>query len=122
MYALARDFPDLHFSLNGGVELCRTAQAAIEHAPPSAGRIQGVMIGRGAYNMPWPSLATADHTVFGDPPDSAPTRRQVERVCHAWLCLAVLQYEGPACVPQVKRQLLLKLAASFVFHGVRLHI
>ncbi|KAK9804135.1 hypothetical protein WJX73_003545 [Symbiochloris irregularis] len=77
VYALSRDFPHLHFSLNGGVELCRTAQSAIEHAPPNAGRIHGVMIGRGAYNMPWPSLGSADHTIFGMPAEVAPTRRQV---------------------------------------------
>lgn len=77
MYALARDFPDLQFSLNGGVELGSTAQTAIERAPSGGGRIHGVMIGRGAYNMPWTSLSSADSHIFGWPAESPPTRRQV---------------------------------------------
>lgn len=77
VYALARDFPDLQFSLNGGVELGSTAQTAIERAPSGGGRIHGVMIGRGAYNMPWTSLSSADSHIFGWPAESPPTRRQV---------------------------------------------
>ena len=77
MYALARDFPHLHLSLNGGVELCATALSALSHAPGDGGRIHGVMIGRGAYNMPWSSLAAADHAVFGAGTGPSLTRRQV---------------------------------------------
>lgn len=89
MYALARDFPHLQFSLNGGLELSGTAASALSHAPPSGGRIQGVMIGRGAYNMPWPSLACADHAVFQQQSAQA-TRRQVRDVQPDAVLLTVL--------------------------------
>ena len=59
VYALKRDFPDLDFSLNGGVESCHGAAAALAHGAdgPGGARLAGVMIGRAAYHYPWACLA-----------------------------------------------------------------
>eukprot|EP00955_Chlamydomonas_euryale_P050653 354622-Chlamydomonas_euryale.AAC.6 len=46
------------------------------------GRIEGVMIGRAAYNNPWGVLADADVSLFGAEENAAESRRQVlERYC-----------------------------------------
>ncbi|MDZ7705388.1 MAG: tRNA dihydrouridine(20/20a) synthase DusA [Trueperaceae bacterium] len=68
VYRLKRDFPHLQIEINGGV---RTLGAAAEHLA----YVDGVMIGRAAYETPY-LLATADQRFFGDdtPP---PTRREV---------------------------------------------
>ncbi|GFR50100.1 hypothetical protein Agub_g12245, partial [Astrephomene gubernaculifera] len=43
----------------------------------NGGGIEGVMIGRGAYNDPWGCLADADRAVFGEAANPAPSRRWV---------------------------------------------
>ncbi|WP_420558766.1 tRNA dihydrouridine(20/20a) synthase DusA [Roseovarius sp.] len=53
-------FPDLHISLNGGVE---TLDAAVGHL--EAG-FDGVMLGRAAYHRPAEILGAADRRVFGE--------------------------------------------------------
>jgi hypothetical protein len=40
-------------------------------------QIQGVMIGRQAYNDPWGTLSDADHAVYGEASNPALSRRQV---------------------------------------------
>ena len=52
-------FPDLHVSINGGVTSLDEAKAHLD-----AG-LDGVMIGRAAYHMPYDILATADQRIFG---------------------------------------------------------
>lgn len=52
-------FPDLHISLNGGVE---TLDEAVDHL--EAG-FDGVMLGRAAYHRPAEILGAADRRVFG---------------------------------------------------------
>jgi len=95
---LCREFPDLSFSINGGIGdigharallgfpgserlpgetdgLCRSAwglDASQEFTVPP--NLQGVMIGRGAMNSPM-MLWDVDHTMYGDPRPAAPTRR-----------------------------------------------
>ncbi|MGE4324993.1 MAG: tRNA dihydrouridine(20/20a) synthase DusA [Pseudodonghicola sp.] len=61
-------FPDLHISVNGGVETLDQAQAFL------AAGFDGVMIGRTAYHQPWDILAAADTRIFGavGAPFSAP--------------------------------------------------
>lgn len=59
VYRLKEDFPDVPIALNGGVT--RLAQAA-----DILTRVDGVMIGRAAYQDPW-LLAEADRVIFGDP-------------------------------------------------------
>eukprot|EP00798_Chlamydomonas_sp_ICE-L_P026848 gene26848-4451_t len=44
----------------------------------SGGMIEGVMIGRAAYNDPWGVLADADRSLFGEPTNPATSRRQVQ--------------------------------------------
>lgn len=76
VFALKRDFPDLQFSLNGVVDGCHEAAVINEHEI-RGGHLQGVMIGRAAYNYPWQSLSDADKSVFNANENAAKTRRQV---------------------------------------------
>ena len=56
---LKGDFPSLSISLNGGVTTLTQASDLLQ-------RLDGVMIGREAYQNPW-VLAQADQVIFGDP-------------------------------------------------------
>jgi tRNA-dihydrouridine synthase A len=58
---LVRDYPELTFSLNGGVESISQAQAEFEACPD----LNGVMIGRAWAADPW-SFAMADGILYGD--------------------------------------------------------
>ena len=51
----------------------------VSHAPISAddGLIEGVMIGRAAYNDPWGCLGDADRLVFGEQSNACNSRREV---------------------------------------------
>ena len=62
VYRLKSEFPHLDISLNGGI---RTLEAAAEHLR----HVDGVMIGRAAYENPY-ILAEADRRLFGasEPP------------------------------------------------------
>ena len=65
-------FPQLHISLNGGVDSLSAARAQLD-----AG-MDGVMIGRAAYSRPADILLEADRAIFGAPaPDK--TAHQVAR-------------------------------------------
>ncbi|XP_049368659.1 uncharacterized protein LOC125833541 isoform X3 [Solanum verrucosum] len=69
-YALLRDFPDLQFTINGGINSIDEVNAArMEGA-------HGVMLGRAAYSNPWQILGLVDSAVYGAPLRSI-TRRQV---------------------------------------------
>ncbi len=59
VYRLKTDFPELEIVLNGGLRTLDEAAAALE-------RVDGVMIGRAAYEDPW-LLAAVDRRLFGDP-------------------------------------------------------
>ncbi|NNF25042.1 MAG: tRNA dihydrouridine(20/20a) synthase DusA [Rhodobacteraceae bacterium] len=61
VFQMKRAFPDMHISLNGGID---TLDAALAHL--EAG-IDGVMIGRAAYHAPWDLLGDVDSRVFGQP-------------------------------------------------------
>jgi tRNA-dihydrouridine synthase A len=69
-YGLVRrmklEFPDLHLSLNGGLESLAAAQAARAPAPEGPA-LDGAMIGRAAYQRPADILMRADSVVFGAP-------------------------------------------------------
>jgi tRNA-dihydrouridine synthase A len=65
---LHADFPHLPLILNGGITTLDQARYWCE-------RLDGVMIGREAYQNPW-LLALADRTLFGDP-HPLPSRHQV---------------------------------------------
>ena len=59
VYQLKREVPDLTVVLNGGV-------TSLDDAEAHLARVDGVMIGRAAYENPY-LLAEADRRVFGDP-------------------------------------------------------
>ncbi|KAH1236526.1 tRNA-dihydrouridine(20/20a) synthase [Glycine max] len=69
-YGLLRDFPDLRFTINGGITSVDEVSAARE-----AGA-HGVMVGRAAYNNPWQILGHVDAAIYGTPSCDL-TRRQV---------------------------------------------
>ncbi len=58
VYRLKELFPDFHISLNGGV---KTLEEVEEHLT----KVDGVMIGREAYNNPY-MFSTVDQRIFGD--------------------------------------------------------
>ncbi|WP_084536848.1 tRNA dihydrouridine(20/20a) synthase DusA [Azospirillum halopraeferens] len=60
VHRLKREYPHLAIVINGGI---RTLDAAAEHLGP----VDGVMIGRAAYETPY-ILADADRRFFGGPP------------------------------------------------------
>eukprot|EP00035_Acanthoeca_spectabilis_P008894 m.159862 g.159862 ORF g.159862 m.159862 type:complete len:262 (-) comp14541_c0_seq1:1567-2352(-) len=70
VYRLVSDFPQLWFTLNGGVKTLAEAQDHLRHG------VHGVMIGRAAFKNPWPVLGGADHLIFGHP-KSGRTRRDI---------------------------------------------
>ncbi len=57
--AMKEAFPELHVSLNGGVESLDTADKYLGLG------LDGVMIGRAAYHAPWDILGDADRRIFG---------------------------------------------------------
>jgi len=57
--AMKAAFPDMHISLNGGVEDLDTALGLLDEG------LDGVMIGRAAYQRPWDILAGSDARIFG---------------------------------------------------------
>lgn len=65
-----RDFPDLRFTINGGITSVSKVNAALKEGA------HGVMVGRAAYNNPWQTLGQVDTAVYGVP-SSGLTRRQV---------------------------------------------
>ncbi|MET0051249.1 MAG: tRNA dihydrouridine(20/20a) synthase DusA [Candidatus Thiodiazotropha sp.] len=59
VYQLKEDFADLEIVINGGI-------TSLEQATNHLERVDGVMIGREAYQNPW-LLADVDRVIFGDP-------------------------------------------------------
>lgn len=68
VYDLKKDFPDCEIVINGGVKTLAECEQHLEV-------VDGVMIGREAYQNPW-VLADADRRLFGDP-HPAPTRHEI---------------------------------------------
>jgi tRNA-dihydrouridine synthase A len=94
VHRLVEDFPQLHFTLNGGVLTLDEALHQLEH-------VHGVMIGRAAYHHPY-ILAAADERVFGDP---KPALTRVE-VIRAYVSYAAEQVERGVRLTQLTRPLL----------------
>ena len=59
VYRMKREFPDMHLSINGGVNSLVEAKAHL------AAGMDGVMIGRAAYHAPSDILLEADRQIFG---------------------------------------------------------
>jgi tRNA-dihydrouridine synthase A len=87
VHRLKRAHPDLEIILNGGI-------ASLEQAQAELGELDGVMMGRAAYQEPW-RLLGVDPVLFGEP---AP--------------FATAKEAGLALVPYLEREL---------SKGVRLH-
>jgi len=68
VYRLKRDWPDLPVIINGGIR-------SLDEAAAHLRRVDGVMLGRAAYDAPY-LLAAADDR-FWNAPGGAPTRREV---------------------------------------------
>jgi tRNA-dihydrouridine synthase A len=68
VYRLKADCPDLEIAINGGIQNLEEAEAHLT-------QLDGVMIGRAAYQNPW-MLAEADNRIFGDS-DPGPSRGEV---------------------------------------------
>ncbi|MCL4108957.1 UNVERIFIED_CONTAM: hypothetical protein GTU68_008152 [Idotea baltica] len=64
VYQLKQDYPELTFVINGGINSVEECQQHLQH-------VDGVMIGREAYQNPW-MLSDVDHVLFGStaPADS----------------------------------------------------
>jgi tRNA-dihydrouridine synthase len=128
---LAADFPNLRFSLNGGLETlgdCQKHLRAHLDAPTGAsgstsaarlGPLHGVMLGRAAVARPWHLLASVDELLYDEPPpmnDGAYlTRRQV---IAAYSVYAEAQLERcrrvqPAYARKLCRQLVKPVANLF---------
>lgn len=58
VYRLKAEIPDLELVINGGIQNLKEAKCHLD-------RLDGVMIGRAAYQNPW-MLAVADQAVFGE--------------------------------------------------------
>ena len=69
VYRLKAARPDLTIGINGGVAGVTEAMAHLQH-------VDGVMMGRAAYQTPW-VLAEVDHAIFGDTLRPALTRADV---------------------------------------------
>lgn len=65
---LKQDFPQLEISINGGIKTLQQATGLLQ-------TLDGVMIGREAYQNPW-ILAEADRIIFGDD-HPIPSRHEV---------------------------------------------
>lgn len=72
VYQLKADFPQMRFVLNGGV---RSLEEAKEHL----GKVDGVMLGRAAYEMPY-VLAEADREIFGEAGELISRRELIEQM------------------------------------------
>ncbi|MBM7070245.1 tRNA dihydrouridine(20/20a) synthase DusA [Actibacterium sp. 188UL27-1] len=66
VHDMARRFPDLHLSINGGITSLDQVDTHLQY-------MDGVMVGRAAYHTPADVLLTADQRVFGvDRPPLSP--------------------------------------------------
>jgi len=69
VYRIKALFPELEIIINGGIKTLQECDTHLQH-------VDGVMIGREAYQNPWPLLSQADSRFFGDPHD-IPGRMQI---------------------------------------------
>ena len=72
VHRLKEDFPEHEFIINGGIKTMHEIEHQLHH-------VDGVMIGREAYQNPW-LLATADHRLFGTDTTEPSRRGVIERM------------------------------------------
>ncbi|SEI85343.1 tRNA-dihydrouridine synthase A [Allopseudospirillum japonicum] len=82
VYRLKADFPELCISLNGGIQTLAEAKAHLAY-------VDGVMLGRAAYQNPW-LLAQVDQVLFHDEPNPL-TRHQAIRRLYPYIETALSQ-------------------------------
>jgi tRNA-dihydrouridine synthase A len=70
VYRLKRVWPKLHISMNGGI-------ASVEQAAVHLGHVDGVMMGRAAYQEPWRLLAV-DPLIYSAPAPFASPKDAIE--------------------------------------------
>jgi tRNA-dihydrouridine synthase A len=70
VYRLKRAYPDLRIAINGGI-------ASVEQAAAHLAHLDGVMIGRAAYQEPWRLLAV-DPLIYGEAARFASARQALE--------------------------------------------
>lgn len=61
VYRVKQAFPDMHISINGGINSLGEAKAHLARG------VDGVMVGRAAYSTPAEILLRADGEIFGNP-------------------------------------------------------
>jgi tRNA-dihydrouridine synthase A len=93
VYRLKRAYPDLDISLNGGI-------ATVEQAAQHLAHLDGVMMGRAAYQEPWRLLAV-DPLIYGAPAPVTSAKDAIE-----------------AFLPYVERE----LARGTRLHSITRHI
>ncbi|SMR71379.1 tRNA dihydrouridine(20/20a) synthase DusA [Marinobacterium sediminicola] len=69
VYRIKELFPDLEVIINGGIKTLEECDTHLQH-------VDGVMIGREAYQNPWPLLSQVDSRYFGDS-HAIPSRMEV---------------------------------------------
>ena len=74
VYKMKELFPGLHISLNGGIQSLRQAQSHLDNG------IDGIMIGRAAYQKPGEILLDADRFIFNEPNDKICEKDIVKRM------------------------------------------
>jgi len=72
VYRIKQKHNNLHVVINGGIDTLDECVAHLAH-------VDGVMLGRAAYNTPW-LLSEVDHRLFGDAPDITDPLAVVERM------------------------------------------
>jgi tRNA-dihydrouridine synthase A len=70
VYRLKRAWPNLHISINGGI-------ASVEQAAAHLAHVDGVMMGRAAYQEPW-RLLGVDPSIYGAPAPFASPKAALE--------------------------------------------
>jgi tRNA-dihydrouridine synthase A len=70
VYRLKRAWPNLHISINGGI-------ASVEQAATHLAHVDGVMMGRAAYQEPWRLLAV-DPLIYGAPAPHTSAKAAIE--------------------------------------------
>jgi tRNA-dihydrouridine synthase A len=70
VYRLKRAWPSLHISINGGIASVEEAARHLEH-------VDGVMMGRAAYQEPW-RLIAVDPLIYREPARFASARQALE--------------------------------------------
>jgi tRNA-dihydrouridine synthase A len=87
VYRLKRAFPHLAIAVNGGIASLAATEMHLQH-------VDGVMVGRAAYERPYEILSAVDHALFGE---------QSEPPAEDAIALAYLDYAERVVAAQAAR-------------------